>query len=114
MGCHQWVKKGTSEGSEEQITKLADYYQRGESIPWVRVHWLPEHVQFRHNSHVRFGLECQECHGTVEAMNRIYLVPDTKYIASSAWLPAQKLEMGWCMDCHILKAVTRNCTSCHY
>jgi hypothetical protein len=114
MGCHQWVKKGTSEGSEQQIAKLAEYFQRGEPIPWVRVHWMPEHVQFRHNSHVRFGLQCQDCHGAVETMNRIFLVPETQYASASAWLPAQKLEMGWCLNCHIEKAVTRNCVSCHY
>ncbi len=89
MGCHQWVTKGTSEGSEQQIAKLAEYFQRGEPIPWVRVHWMPEHVQFRHNSHVRFGLQCQDCHGAVETMNRIFLVPETQYASACAWLPAQ-------------------------
>lgn len=114
MGCHQWVKKGTLEGSEEQIAKLADYYERGEPIPWVSVHGLPEHVQFQHHSHIRFGLQCQECHGPVEKMQRIWLVPDTRYNSSSAWLPAQKLQMGWCMDCHKQQAVSRNCMACHY
>jgi hypothetical protein len=114
MGCHQWVKKGALEGSEQEIAKLADYYQKGISIPWVRVHQLPEHVQFRHQPHVRIGLACQDCHGAVETMNRIYLVPDTRYSPSSAWLPAKKLEMGWCMDCHDQQKGTQDCVSCHY
>jgi hypothetical protein len=47
-------------------------------------------------------------------MNRIYLVPDTRYSPSSAWLPAKKLEMGWCMDCHDQQKGTQDCVSCHY
>ena len=95
-------------------TDFAGYWERGESIPWLRVHQVPEHVQFAHQSHVRAEILCQDCHGPVETLNRLYLVPDTKYNSSSAWLPAAKLEMGWCMDCHLQKQGTRNCVSCHY
>jgi hypothetical protein len=114
MGCHQWVKKGASAGSEAEIAKLASYLERGESIPWIRIHRLPEFAKFRHHSHVRAGLACQECHGPVETMNRVHLVPDTRFNSSSAWLPAAKLEMGWCMDCHDQRAGTQNCVSCHH
>ena len=114
MGCHQWVTKGSSAGSEQEIAKLAAYFERGESVPWVRIHNLPEHVQFTHQGHVRAGIACQECHGAVETMNRVYLVPDTRYNSSSAWLPAAKLEMGWCMDCHDQQGGTQNCVLCHY
>lgn len=114
MGCHEWVKKGASEGSEAEIAKLADYLARGESIPWIRIHGLPEYVKFQHQSHVRVGMQCQECHGAIETMNRVYLVPDTRYSSSSAFLPAAKLQMGWCMDCHDQRAGTQNCVSCHY
>ena len=114
MGCHQWVKKGASPGSQQEIAKLADHFQRGESIPWVRIHNVPEYVKFRHQPHFRAGVACQDCHGAVETMNRVYLVPDTRYSPSAAWLPAAKLEMGWCMDCHDHQGGTQNCVSCHY
>ncbi len=114
MGCHQWVKQGASPGSEAEIQKLADLFARGESIPWVRIHNLPEHAKFKHNRHVLGGIACQECHGPVETMNRIWLVPDTRYNASAAFLPAAKLEMGWCMDCHEQRAGPRDCAACHY
>ena len=100
MGCHQWVKKGASPGSEAEIARLTEMYSRGESVAWIRIHNLPEYVQFKHNRHVQSGIECRECHGAVEEMNRVWLVPDTRYNASSAFLPAAKLEMGWCVDCH--------------
>lgn len=69
-----------------EATKLLGYWQRQESIPWVKVHNLPEHVRFPHSSHVRVGLECQTCHGPVEEMEKVYQF--------------SSLQMGWCVDCH--------------
>jgi len=114
VGCHQWVKQGATEGSAEEIAKVLDYYQRGESIPWVRVHNVPEHVQFKHQRHVRAGVECQECHGPVETMQRVYMTKDTKLRPHSLWLPAAKLEMGWCIDCHESRGANIDCVACHY
>jgi hypothetical protein len=37
MGCHTYVAEGRTEGSKEEIAKLRDYYERGESIPWIRI-----------------------------------------------------------------------------
>jgi hypothetical protein len=69
-----------------EAQKLVGYWQRQEAIPWVRIHDLPEHVRFPHNSHIRVGLECQTCHGPVEDMEKVY-----KF---------SSLQMGWCVDCH--------------
>lgn len=114
MGCHQWVKSGASQGSAEQIARLQEYWDAGESIPWVRIHNLPEYVQFKHQRHVLAGIACQDCHGPVETMNRVYLVPHTSFSPSSAFLPAAKMEMGWCMDCHDHRNGTQDCVSCHH
>ena len=69
-----------------EATKLVDYWKRQESIPWVRIHKLPEHVRFPHDMHVNAGLECQTCHGPVEEMEEVYRF--------------SSLQMGWCIDCH--------------
>ncbi|MEE9278965.1 MAG: cytochrome c3 family protein [Myxococcota bacterium] len=116
MGCHTYVAEGRTEGSAEEIAKLREYYASGESIPWIRIHNLPEHVQFRHFRHVRAGVQCQTCHGQVEEMNRVYLVPDTVLRPYSLYLPAAKLEMGWCMHCHLKPEVgaSDDCSACHY
>lgn len=114
MGCHQWVKQGASENSAAEIAKLADYHRRGESIPWIRIHGVPEYVQFKHHRHFRAGVACQECHGPVETMHRVYMTPDTKFRPHSLWLPAAKLEMGWCVDCHEKREATIDCGACHY
>ncbi len=88
-------------------------------IEWVRVHKVPDFVAFDHRSHVAAEVECQECHGPVETMSRLWLSPDTRYNSSSAFLPAQKLEMGWCVDCHDQKndqklEATQDCVACHH
>lgn len=70
----------------EQVTKLVEYWRSGEPIPWVKVHDLPEHVQFPHYSHVRVGLQCSTCHGQVQNMELVY--------------QAASLRMGWCISCH--------------
>ena len=114
MGCHQWVKEGETPGSAEEIAKIAQFYDKGESIPWIRIHNLPEHVQFKHFRHVNAGIECQTCHGPVEEMNRVWLTPDTVLRPSSAFLPAAKLEMGWCMDCHFERGASDDCAACHF
>lgn len=114
MGCHQFVKEGASPGSKEEIAKIHDFYNRGESIPWVRVHNLPEYVQFKHFKHVDAGVACQTCHGPVEELNRVYLVPDTLITARSLFLPTAKLEMGWCMECHWERGAPDDCGACHY
>jgi hypothetical protein len=69
-----------------EAAKLVGFWQRQESIPWVRVHQLPTHVQFPHMSHVRAGLQCQTCHGPVQEMEEVYQF--------------SSLQMGWCVDCH--------------
>ncbi len=120
MGCHEHVKQRQTgsaaelEASAAEIAKIHAYYERGESIPWVRIHNLPEHVQFKHFKHVQAGLECQKCHGPVETMNRVYLVPDTQNTARTFYLPSAKLEMGWCMECHLDRAGPDDCAACHY
>jgi hypothetical protein len=120
MGCHRHVKQRMSEdpaaleASAAEIAKLTGYYERGESIPWVKIHNLPEFVQFKHFKHVQAGIACQTCHGQVQEMNRVYLVPDTHYTKRSFFLPAAKLEMGWCMECHLARGASDDCGVCHH
>jgi hypothetical protein len=70
----------------QEASKMVDYWRRGEPIPWVKVHKLPRHAHFPHDSHVRVGLQCQTCHGPVEEMDLVYQF--------------SSLQMGWCIDCH--------------
>ncbi|HYJ80213.1 MAG TPA: cytochrome c3 family protein [Longimicrobiaceae bacterium] len=69
-----------------EATRLVDFWKRGEAIPWVRIHKLPEHAKFPHFMHVNAGLQCQTCHGPVQEMEKVYQF--------------SSLRMGWCIDCH--------------
>ena len=114
LGCHQWVKEGSSPGSTEEIAKLQAFADRGHSIPWVRVYSVPDYVRFKHEPHVLGGIDCQRCHGPIETMNRVWLTPDTVHNPSAAFLPAAKLEMGWCVTCHQQENGPLECVTCHY
>ena len=47
MNCH------TSVGlNREWVLKMKDYWDRGEPIPWVKVHDLPDFVYYDHSAHV--------------------------------------------------------------
>ncbi len=107
MNCHKTVRT-----ESPQIQLLADFYKKGEPVPWVRVHNLPDFVSFDHSRHVNKGVACQTCHGPIQEMAEV------KQFAS--------LSMGWCVNCHRdytrnpppdLKAkhifATTDCTGCH-
>ena len=81
MNCHKVVKTDSP-----QIKKLADAYQAGRSIPWIKIHNLPDFVAFDHSRHVNKGVACQTCHGPVEEMQEV-----------RQFAP---LTMGWCVNCH--------------
>ncbi|MCG8590173.1 MAG: hypothetical protein MJE66_12850 [Proteobacteria bacterium] len=88
--------------------------KQAKPIEWAQIHRVPEHVKFRHNRHVAAGVDCQTCHGPVEELDKLHLVPDTKW-----WfygLPTQKLEMGWCIQCHRDNnhQASQDCLTCHY
>lgn len=93
-------------GLDETLKPVTDATPN--SIPWVRVHNLPDYVYFDHRAHVTAGVTCQHCHGSIESMERVRQVED--------------LSMGWCVNCH--RATTEingkpvhastDCAICHY
>jgi mono/diheme cytochrome c family protein len=101
MGCHKIV---ANQGNP-QVDKLKGYWERQEPIPWVRVFKVPEYAYFPHKQHVRAGLQCQTCHGRIEAMEQVAaqtgqsIVNDLQNLAGVPAAPPT-LTMGWCVDCH--------------
>ena len=63
----------------------------GASLPWTRVHDLPDYVYFNHQIHVNKGLGCSSCHGRVDEMPIMY--------------QQSTLQMEWCLNCHRNPAV---------
>ncbi len=107
MNCHKTVKT-----ESPQIAKLTEYYKKGEPVPWIKVHNLPDYVSFDHSRHVNKGVQCQTCHGQIQEMAEVK--------------QQNTLAMGWCVNCHRdytknpppdLKGrhiyATTDCTGCH-
>jgi hypothetical protein len=125
MGCHQYILgedrnydyNGKSINFKTEIQKVRDYWSRQEPIVWNRYHFVPEHAHFKHEPHIRAGLDCAQCHGQVENVDLV--------------VPVHKIEMGWCISCHRQNQKTdaqmaelakegkelvylRDCYTCHY
>ena len=96
MGCHSQVAT-----DRPLIEELARYFEDQEPIPWIKVHDLPDFVHFPHKRHVAAGVECQTCHGPVEAMVRVTRMAPSK--------------MGQCLSCHKEHNVENglDCLTCH-
>jgi len=115
MGCHSQFPASYDELSG--IRTLKEHWETRNTdnprpIEWLQIHRLPEYVQFRHNRHIRAGVECQQCHGLVQEEDKVVMLKDTKWWP---WgLPTQTLEMGWCIQCHREKQVSQDCYTCHY
>jgi hypothetical protein len=100
MGCHAQVKAGDKPEWAAEIEKLTEYFNKGEQIPWVKVHVMPAYVRFNHKRHVKAGVACHECHGQVGEM------PVVERVSS--------MKMGWCIDCHRARGASIDCYTCHY
>ena len=97
VNCHLTVAMNLP-----NVQKLMEVYNSGSSVPWVKVHMLPDHVKFNHATHVASGVNCQTCHGQIEMMKQVEQFSD--------------LSMGWCVNCHRMPQYNApiNCTTCHH
>ena len=68
------------------LQPVRDSWASGESIPWIKVHDLPDYVYFSHEIHVNKGIGCASCHGRVDQMPLMY--------------EQNTLQMEWCLNCH--------------
>jgi hypothetical protein len=82
MNCHSQVKKD----SDVLLPIRQAFSDNNEAVHWTRVHDLPDYVYFNHMAHVNAAIGCEECHGRIDQMVKVY--------------QAKPLTMGWCIDCH--------------
>ena len=104
MNCHIMVAT-----DKEPIKKLQKKYYDGQTIQWVKVHMLPDHVKFNHKRHVHRFSEAKDrypacilCHGEVKKMDVIK--------------QESILSMGECVNCHRKQDPPgpTNCSDCHH
>lgn len=100
IGCHV-VIKGTDEKQKQEIQKVVDYWERKKTIPWKKIHDLPDFVVFSHKRHIKAGFDCTNCHGEVSEKEEITL-EGIGFFESFRYADSTKtdLTMGWCVTCH--------------
>ena len=81
MNCHAQIWTNA-----EMLEPVRKSWATGASIPWIRVHDLPDYVYFNHEIHVNKGIGCASCHGRVDEMPIMYA--------------ENTLQMEWCLNCH--------------
>lgn len=106
MGCHKVIAT-----DKPRIQKLTEYWEKGESPKWKKVHDVPDYVHFTHEKHIRkfvfdakFPVEdvqqvCGVCHGEIRNMT----VAEKK----------KPLTMGFCRRCHEANGGPGDCWKCH-
>lgn len=104
--CHDFTRitgaESSSPTAEAEIAKLiGDNPLEGpDPVNWIRVHRLPDHVQFVHAPHIQEGFSCSTCHGDIASMEVVEQV--------------RNLKMRDCVDCHRDNSAPTDCTTCHY
>ena len=81
MNCHAQIWTNAA-----LLQPVRDSWATGQSLPWIKVHDLPDYVFFNHEIHVNKGLGCASCHGRVDQMPLMYA--------------QNTLQMEWCLNCH--------------
>jgi hypothetical protein len=82
-----------------EIRKEHAYFDTVTPTPWRKVFYLPEHVLFNHQRHIRKEIACQNCHGAVEQQDR---------------LTGEPFRMGFCVECHRTRNANLDCwLACH-
>ena len=95
MGCHRTLAK-----DKESIRKLAQFAQRNEPVPWVRVYVVLPGVRWTHRAHLQADVKCETCHGDVSQM-------------ASAAEATSVTTMAVCISCHEQHKAKADCVTCH-
>jgi hypothetical protein len=93
--CHRTIIS-----QHPQIVKERWHLDTKTPVPWVRVFYVPDHVKFNHQPHIRSKVDCVECHGDVKKFDRLVPVD---------------FKMGFCVDCHRQRKAQLDCwLACHH
>jgi len=102
MNCHL-VIGGTDSTAQREIAKVREAYNTSTPVEWSRVYFLARHAHFPHMRHINaMGPNaCATCHGDVARTPQVFKVNNVN-------------NMGFCINCHLERNVSRDCSVCHY
>jgi mono/diheme cytochrome c family protein len=120
MNCHKQID-GAGKPFEAEINKIyaaagydkvkGEYKNPTNPIVWNKVHVLPDHVYFNHSQHVVVGgIDCKQCHGDMAKMKetaKVQPVSELNKVEGNIKLSKATLTMGWCIECHDKKEISK-------
>ena len=122
VGCHGPHGQELVQAEHPEVDKMRDLWAKGESIPWVKLHDIPDFVRFPHKQHInadasRFvdgaGNGCDLNTDPRSLSCRVMLFRNGgDQRCQSCHGSVQEMEvayvvdqnfggMGWCMQCHL-------------
>jgi hypothetical protein len=81
MTCHSQIWN-----TSPMLEPVRASYTTQQPLTWIRVHDLPDFAYFNHSIHIKKGMACQTCHGSVNIMPLTWRT--------------KTLHMEWCLECH--------------
>lgn len=81
MSCHSQVWNNSP-----LLEPIRESYDKNVPIKWTKVNKVPDFVYFNHSIHIKRGVNCNNCHGPVQAMQMAY--------------KGKPFQMRWCLECH--------------
>jgi Cytochrome c7 and related cytochrome c len=81
MSCHSQVWSNSP-----LLEPVRESYDKNVPLKWLTLNKVPEFVYFNHSIHLKRGVNCNNCHGPVQAMQMAY--------------KGRPFQMTWCLDCH--------------
>ncbi len=92
--CHEFIIP-----NHPEIRKEHNYFNTKTPTPWKKVFYVPEHVMFNHERHIKKEVQCEKCHGDIAGTDR---------------LKRHEFKMGFCIECHKKEEANLDCwLSCH-
>jgi len=95
----QCVTCHSSAAKHLEIQTLAGLGNKDKTVSWSRVYELPSFVSFSHQKHLNAKIDCQVCHGAVNAQDALRQEKDISMMA--------------CTNCHKLRGASTSCGLCH-
>lgn len=81
MSCHSQVWSNSP-----LLEPVRESYVKNVPLKWVKLNAVPDFVYFNHSIHIQRGINCNNCHGSVQAMQMAY--------------KGRPFQMRWCLECH--------------
>ena len=89
-------------GTSPEAAKLTELLKTGQPLQFKKLFRLPDYVYYSHRRHVEIAkLDCATCHDGIADTR----VPPQR--------PLIEIKMQFCLDCHVARGVTTDCTACH-